>query len=229
MSNTSDFISNLASKLGRPTPTEPPPQVELSVPQYRLSNSEERVSIFMQNWQALGGKGAIVRSADETLRCLKEWFGEQPIAWFKENPQALLAWDTLPTIAESAFSSLNWPLTRYRQSAFDPRDRYSIAANAELGITGSDWGISLSGTVVLKSDPLRGRAISLLPPRHLSFIESTKIQDNLFNVLEEVAALGSPPAAIEMISGPSRTSDIEMDLSIGVHGPIEVYVIVIDH
>ncbi|KGK91135.1 lactate utilization protein C [Desulfosporosinus sp. HMP52] len=229
MSNTSDFISNLAAKLGRPTPTQPPPQVKLSVPQYQLSSSAERVSVFLQNWQALGGKGAIVRSEDETLQCLKQWFGEQPITWFKENSKALLAWDKLPTIAESAFSSLNWPLTRYSQSAFDPRDRYSIAASAELGITGSDWGISLSGTVVVKSDPLRGRAISLLPPRHLSFIESTKIQDNLFNVLEEVAALGSPPAAIEMISGPSRTSDIEMDLSIGVHGPIEVYVIVIDH
>lgn len=225
MTNTRDFISHLASKLGRPTPLETPPPVEISVPQYRLSNSEERASIFLQNWQALGGKGAIVRSADDTLQCLKEWFGDLSI---KDNSQALLAWDMLPSVAESAFSALNWSLTRYTQSALDPRDRYSIAANAELGITGSDWGIALSGTVVMKSDPLRGRAVSLLPPRHLAFIESTKIRNNLSEVLEEVSALGTPPAAIELISGPSRTSDIEMDLSIGVHGPIEVYVVVID-
>lgn len=225
MTNTRDFISHLASKLGRPTPLETPPPVEISVPQYHLSNSEERASIFLQNWQALGGKGAIVRSADDTLQCLNEWFGDLSI---KDNSQALLAWDMLPSVAESAFSALNWPLTRYTQSALDPRDRYSIAANAELGITGSDWGIALSGTVVMKSDPLRGRAVSLLPPRHLAFIESTKIRNNLCEVLEEVSALGTPPAAIELISGPSRTSDIEMDLSIGVHGPIEVYVVVID-
>jgi len=229
MSNTNDFINQLASKLGRPTPTQTPPPVEISVPQYRLSSSEERTSIFLQNWQDLGGKGAIVRSADETLQCLKEWFGDKPMTWFKNNSQALIAWDKLPSVAESAFSSLNWPLTRYTQSALDSRDRYSIAANAELGITSSDWGIALSGTVVMKSDPLRGRAVSLLPPRHLAFIETVKIRNNLFEVLEEVSALGTPPAAIEMISGPSRTSDIEMDLSIGVHGPIEVYVVVIDH
>jgi len=229
MSNTNDFISHLASKLGRSTPAQTPPPVDISVPQYRLSNSEERVSIFLQNWQALGGKGAIVRSSDETLQCLKAWFGDLPLNWLKDNHQALVAWDMLPTVAESAFSTLNWPLTRYTQSTLDPRDRYSIAAHAELGITGSDLGIALSGTIVMNSDPLRGRAVSLLPPRHLAFIETTKIRNNLFEVLEEVSVLGTPPAAIEMISGPSRTSDIEMDLSIGVHGPIEVYVVVIDN
>jgi len=229
MSTTKDFISHLASKLGRPTPTKVPPPVEITVPQYRLSNPEERVSIFLQNWQALGGKGAIVKSENDLRQSLKEWFGDQPITWIKENKLALLAWDQLPEVAESAFSSLNWPLSRYPQSARVTRDRYSIAAQAELGITGSDWGIALSGTVVTNSSPLRGRAISLLPPRHLAFIEASKIRDNLFEVLGEVSALGTPPAAIEMISGPSRTSDIEMDLSIGVHGPIEVYVVVIQN
>ncbi|MBC2722214.1 lactate utilization protein [Desulfosporosinus sp.] len=227
MTTTKHFINGLASKLGRPTPTKAPTPVEISVPQYRLSNTEERVSIFLQNWHALGGKGAIVRSENDLLQSLQEWFGDQPINWIKENKLALLAWDMLPPIAESAFSSLNWPLTRYTQSSLNIRDRYSIAAQAELGVTGSDWGIALSGTIVTNSNPLRGRAISLLPPRHLAFIEAAKIRNNLFEVLHEVSALGTPPAAIEMISGPSRTSDIEMDLSIGVHGPIEVYAVVI--
>lgn len=228
MTNTKDFISHLASKLGRPTPLETPPPVDIAVPQYQLPNSAERASIFLQNWQALGGKGAIVRSADETLQCLKEWFGDLPHTWLKENSQALIAWDSLPPFAESAFADLNWPLSRYTQSAVNSPDRYSIAAQAELGITGSDWGIALSGTVVMSSEPQRGRAVSLLPPRHLAFIESAKIHSNLSEVLEEISALGTPPAAVELISGPSRTSDIEMDLSIGVHGPIEVYVVVID-
>ncbi|EHQ88601.1 LutC/YkgG family protein [Desulfosporosinus youngiae] len=228
MSNTHEFIKQLSSKLGRPTPTQTPPPVELSVPQFRLASVEERTSIFLQNWEALGGKGAIVRSADEILQSLKEWFGDEPISWLKNNPQALIAWDKLPPAAESAFSSLDWPLTRYTQSAEDSRGRYFTAANAELGITSSDWGIALSGTVVMPSGPQRGRAVSLLPPRHLAVIEAARIRNNLFEVLEEVSALGTPPAAVEMISGPSRTSDIEMDLSIGVHGPIEVYVIVLD-
>ncbi len=161
------------------------------------------------------------------MKCLQEWFGAYRATW-PNKQQAIVAWDMLPTIAEFAFAALEWPLVRYTQAAQNPRDRYSLAVQAELGVTGADWGISLSGTIVTNSSPQRGRAVSLLPPRHLTFIEASKIRNNLFEVLDELTAFGAPPSAIEMISGPSRTSDIEMDLSIGVHGPIEVYVVVID-
>ena len=226
MITTNDFISQLSLKLGRSTPTETPQPVSIQIPQYHLSNVGERIAIFLHHWKALGGKGAVVKSAEETKKHLQEWFGDLELNWL--NQQSIVAWDMLPTIAESAFSTLEWPLVRYTQAALDPRERYAIAANAKLGVTGADWGIALSGTVVINSNPQRGRAISLLPPRHLAFILASQIRDNLYEVLEEISTIGSPPAAIEMISGPSRTSDIEMDLSIGVHGPIEVYVLVID-
>lgn len=227
MTNTNEFISQLASKLRRSTPIETPKSVAINVPQYRLSDPKERASIFLNNWQTLGGKGAIVKSLEETVPLLKEWFGDHQATW-PDKHQAIMAWDMLPTVAEFAFAALEWPLVRYTQVAQNPRDRYSLAAQAELGVTGADWGIALSGTIVINSSPQRGRAVSLLPPRHLTFIEASKLRDNLFEVLEELTSLGLPPSAIEMISGPSRTSDIEMDLSIGVHGPIEVYVVVID-
>jgi len=226
LTNTNEFIRQLASKLGRSTPTQPPVPVKIDVPQYRLSDSKQRASIFLNNWQALGGKGAIVKSLEDTVMCLREWFGDDQATWSNKQP-AIVAWDMLPTVAEFAFAALEWPLLRYSQAAQNPRDRYSLAAQAELGVTGADWGIALSGTIVTNSSPQRGRAVSLLPPRHLTFIEASKLRNNLFEVLEELSALGLPPSAIEMISGPSRTSDIEMDLSIGVHGPIEVYVVVI--
>lgn len=227
MTNTNEFISLLASKLGRPTPTQAPEPVAISVPQYRSSNHKDRASLFLDNWHALGGKGLIVKSLEETVHCLKEWFGDQQATW-PNKQQAIVAWDMLPTMAEFAFAALEWPLVRYSQEAQSPADRYSLAAQAEIGVTGADWGIALSGTLVVNSSPERGRAVSLLPPVHLAFIETSKLRDNLFDVLEEITLLGMPPSAIEMISGPSRTSDIEMDLSIGVHGPIEVYVVVID-
>jgi len=227
LTHTNEFISQLASKLGRPTPIEPPQPVSINVPQYHLSNPEERALTFLTNWQALGGKGTIVKSLEDTVKCLREWFRDQQAIW-PNKQQAIVAWDMLPTVAEFAFAALEWPLVRYTQAAQNPRERYSLAAQAELGVTGADWGIALSGTIVINSNPQRGRAISLLPPRHLTFIEVSKLRDNLFEVLEELISLGVPPSAIEMISGPSRTSDIEMDLSIGVHGPIEVYVVVID-
>lgn len=227
MTNTNEFISQLASKLGRATPTAPPQPVSINVPQYHLPGPKERVSSFLSNWQALGGKGRVVNSLEDTVKCLREWFGDLQPTW-PDKSQSIVAWDMLPTVAEFAFAALEWPLVRYAQTAQISRDRYTLAAHAELGVTGADWGISLSGTLVINSNPQRGRAISLLPPRHLAFIEASKLRDNLFEVLAELTSLGVPPSAIEMISGPSRTSDIEMDLSIGVHGPIEVYVMVID-
>lgn len=227
MTHTNEFISQLASKLGRSTPTAPPQPVAINVPQFHWLNPQERASSFLSNWQALGGKGRVVNSLDDTVKCLREWFGDLQLTW-PDKDQAIVAWDMLPTVAESAFAALEWPLVRYTQTAQSPRDRYTLAAHAELGVTGADWGIALSGTLVINSDPQRGRAISLLPPRHLAFVEASKLRDNLFEVLAELISLGVPPSAIEMISGPSRTSDIEMDLSIGVHGPIEVYVMVIN-
>jgi len=226
LTNTNEFIHRLASKLGRSTPTETPPPVSINVPEYHVSNPLERASIFLDNWQALGGKGAIVDSQEDAVKCLREWFGDYQATW-PNKQQAIVAWDMLPAIAESAFASLDWPLVRYTKAGQNPRERYSLAAQAELGVTGADWGIALSGTIVTNSSPHRGRAVSLLPPRHLTFIEAYKLRDNLFEVLGELISLGVPPSAIEMISGPSRTSDIEMDLSIGVHGPSEVYVVVI--
>lgn len=225
MTNTTDFISLLASKLGRSTPNSPPEPVAFDVPSYQVSD-QERVTTFLNNWQALGGKGAIVKTTDEAVHYLQEWFGNLPLD--QPNQQAIVGWNLLPAMAESAFSSLNWPLIRYPQAAPAPRDRQELAAKAELGVTGADWGISLSGTVVTSSNPQRGRAVSLLPPRHLTVLETSKLRNNLSEILTEAAALGNPSAALEFITGPSRTSDIEMDLSIGVHGPIEVYCLLVD-
>lgn len=139
MTHTNEFISQLASKLGRSTPTETPKPVTINVPQYRLSDPKERASIFLNNWQALGGKGAIVKSLEDTVQCLKEWFGDHQATWPNQH-QAIVAWDMLPTVAEFAFAALEWPLVRYTQAAQNPRDRYSLAAQAELGVTGADWG-----------------------------------------------------------------------------------------
>lgn len=226
MIHPQDFISQLAAKLGRSTPTQIPEPVHINVPMYRLSNRGERAAVFLHHWQALGGKGVMVKSTEDIVQALKDWFGDPHLDWL--NNQSIIAWSALPEIAEAAFANLNWPLMRYHHAAVDPRERYAITAKAELGVTGADLGIALSGSLVLKSDPQRGRAVSLLPPRHLSFIEASKLRDNLFEVLDEVSGLDTLPAAVEVITGPSRTSDIEMDLSIGVHGPIEVYVLVID-
>lgn len=223
MINSSDFIANLAQKLGRPTPALVEP-IEVKVPIHQLNSTEERMSTLLANWDALGGKGIKVKTTEEAANALKEWFNDLT----SQGPKGstIIAWGDLPDFAKDTLAKLQWTPQSFPDISTDRSARIAATANAQLGITSADFGITQSATLVLMSNPRRGRSVSLLPPRHLAFLAASKIKDDLSEVMEELLSLGTPPAAIEFISGPSRTSDIEMDLSIGVHGPVEVYLVI---
>jgi L-lactate dehydrogenase complex protein LldG len=223
MRNTQEFIAHLAQKLGRPTPTSIEP-VEVHYPHYQLNSLEERIDTLLSNWESLGGKGIKARTPEDAMPALKKWFGDPQPEWL--NNTSIMTWGELPDFAKITFELLNWATLAYPDSSDDRAHRISAAAQSQLGVTSADYGIVQSGSLVLKSNPQRGRAVSLVPPRHLTFLPASKIKDELAQIMEELLSSGAPPAAIEIISGPSRTSDIEMDLSIGVHGPIEVYLVV---
>ncbi|SHN85014.1 LutC/YkgG family protein [Desulfitobacterium chlororespirans] len=218
MSDRQAFIANIAKKLGRPTPTSVEP-IKLKFPLYRLDSQEERIDKFMKMYEAMGGKAVQASTAKEAALALREWFGESP-QWL--NPNSIVVWNELPTMARACLEELGWPARSYAD--LPAPERNAIMDKMELGITGADFGIAQSGSLVLKSSAKRGRAVSLVPIRHLAFIPASFLRDSLDQVLDELMGTDIP-AAIEIISGPSRTSDIEMDLSIGVHGPVEVYCI----
>lgn len=223
MNNSHDFITDLADKLGRPTPTSVEP-VDVKVPRFRLNSFEERMDALLDNWNSLGGKGIKAGTPQEAAKALKEWF-DSLIAG-ESNTHSIITWGELPDFAKATLAQLQWTTQSYPDLSSDRSARIAAAADAQLGITGADFGITQSATLVLMSNSHRGRAVSLLPPRHLAFLAGSTIRDDLSEVMEELLSIGAPPAAIELISGPSRTSDIEMDLSIGVHGPIEVYLVI---
>ncbi len=223
MSNHQEFISNIAQKLGRPTPTTVK-SVEVKFPLFRLNSQEERIDKFLKLWELMGGKGAKASTSEEATQALKAWFGENP-EWL--SPSTIVTWSELPVLARACLEELGWTAHTYSDLADNRAERSAAIGKTELGITGADYAIVQSGSLVLKSNPKRGRAVSLVPIRHLTFIPGSLIRDSLDQVMDELMSSGEIPAAIDIISGPSRTSDIEMDLSIGVHGPVEVYAIVI--
>jgi L-lactate dehydrogenase complex protein LldG len=95
----------------------------------------------------------------------------------------------------------------------------------DLGITSAQWGIAETGTLVLESEKESHRLTSLVPPVHLCILRASDIRQTLGEILELTSRDLS--RAITFITGASRTSDIELTLAIGVHGPGELYVIVI--
>jgi L-lactate dehydrogenase complex protein LldG len=99
----------------------------------------------------------------------------------------------------------------------------------DAGVTGAQWAIAETGTLVLESDRERHRLTSLVPTAHIALIHAHQIRHTLGEVLQAISAGGADELSrtVTFITGPSRTSDIELTLAIGVHGPAELYVIVI--
>ena len=96
---------------------------------------------------------------------------------------------------------------------------------SDIGITSAQWAIAETGTLVLESRAERHRLVSLVPPVHVCVLRAGSIRHSMREILELVDADANP--TITFITGASRTSDIELTLAIGVHGPRELYVIVI--
>jgi L-lactate utilization protein LutC len=98
----------------------------------------------------------------------------------------------------------------------------------DLGVTTAQWAIAESGTLVLESDRERHRLVSLVPPVHVAFLEVSRICRTMAEILHEMHQTESGLSrAVTFITGTSRTSDIELTLAIGVHGPAELHVIII--
>jgi len=101
----------------------------------------------------------------------------------------------------------------------------------EVGLTGVDFAVAECGSLVLLSGPGKGRLVSCLPVVHVAILRPGQLVESLdeVGVLLEASHGQAPPrdspSAITFITGPSRTADIELSLTRGVHGPKDVHVI----
>jgi len=101
-----------------------------------------------------------------------------------------------------------------------------VAREAPVGITGAEFGVAETGTLVVRSGGGR-RTASLLPPVHVAVLPEDRLLPDLDALFEQLS--GSPlPSAVTLITGPSRTADIEQTLTPGVHGPGKVYIVLVE-
>jgi L-lactate dehydrogenase complex protein LldG len=96
-----------------------------------------------------------------------------------------------------------------------------------LGITGADAALADAGAIVLAAGPGRGRLVSVLPPVHVAIVGRDQLVANLGTLLQRRPGLLDEASNVVIIAGPSRTADIEMTLSHGVHGPKHVHVVLV--
>ena len=102
-----------------------------------------------------------------------------------------------------------------------------LFSSLEAGLTTTRCAIAETGSLVLWPSPEEPRLLSLVPPMHVALLDVGTIRDTFWQVVrEEGWASGMPPNAL-LISGPSKTADIEQTLAYGVHGPKRLVVVLV--
>jgi L-lactate dehydrogenase complex protein LldG len=107
---------------------------------------------------------------------------------------------------------------------------FQVHRNVVPAIEGAEvseaaFGLADTGSVVLAASPGEPRGRSLLPEVHVSLLREARILVGLEALFAELN--GDLPSALAIVSGPSRSADIEQRLTIGIHGPGEVHVVLI--
>lgn len=157
--------------------------------------------------------------AAATYSCLDSW-GEVVVAvdrYLEENtaPRRLLI------APHPALAALDWPAEQAQL-----RDETCVVADWPVALSYARAGIAETGSLVLPSSPASPTSLNFLPDHHLVVLETQNLVDYLEDGLE-LAAREGLPRALNLITGPSRTADIEQTLQLGAHGPRRLHVILV--
>lgn len=106
----------------------------------------------------------------------------------------------------------------------------SDPAAAELCISKADAGIAATGTLLIDLQGPAGRAATALAPKHAVFLDPATIVATLYDLGDRLGTLlaAGDQAYFSLTTGPSRTADIERVLTIGVHGPKELHILLVE-
>jgi len=166
---------------------------------------------FAGEWRALGGGFSACRTTElqrVVARLLESYGANELLVWEQGLPRGLL----------EALQAAGFIVHRP-----DYPQEKSLLAAAHAGLTGALAAVAESGTLVLAGGQGRPMAASLLPETHIVILRMGEVCASLTQALR-LPEVRQASAAV-LISGPSRTADIEMTLTIGVHGPRQAHVV----
>lgn len=221
------FLQTVANALGRDKPAgNALSRKEVGPPVFwreQKFENEQPLEQFKANLETLTGKVMVVQNGQEATNQIRVWLKslQAKTAMLWDHPELRKYID----VSQLGVKTSYWNTDRPRKSLIE------TAEQADAGITWVNYAIGYTGTIALFSSGTTGRSVSLLPPTHIAVMKKSDIVPTMSTVMRDLLERrhqGSLPAAVDFITGPSRTSDIEMDLSIGVHGPFRVWTIVIE-
>ncbi|WP_318505011.1 lactate utilization protein C [Bacillus sp. T3] len=231
--NRDAFLQTISKRLGREkinTVVERPtykhnPQVNV----FKGATQDQLVDILKEQCKNIHTTVVLASKNDlaEKLKEIVNNFGGGPIS----------AWDDV-RFSEYGLDSLlkqEWPEADVEVNLWNPskgKENIEQAEKANIGITVSDITLAESGTVVLLSDKEKGRTVSFLPVNSIMIVPKSSIVPRMTQaakILREKVKNGEQvPSCINFISGPSNSADIELNLVVGVHGPVRATYIIVE-
>jgi L-lactate dehydrogenase complex protein LldG len=186
-----------------------PPPVRLVIPQV---DREARIQSFTTRLEALAGNVYHAATRDEA--CAR-------VATILEGKSAVAS--NAPFLAECGITALPGV-----ESGITERARLQErCAVIDVGITSADYLLADTGTLVMLSSAQEARLVSLLPPAHIAVVPVDRMLTGLDELFTILPMPGEQTSSMVLITGPSRTADIEQILVRGVHGPGQITVVLV--
>lgn len=184
--------------------------VDFDSPVYVISDEQPEIT-FAKNFTALTGKFAFCESTAEFIQILKELI--------RANNK-----DEIFCLEEQVKDILNAGGIRFSDNPAD-------LTNYKIGITLCESLITRTGSILISSKQTAGRRLPVFPDIHIVLAFTSQLVADIKDALNAIREKypSKIPSMISMITGPSRTADIEKTLIIGAHGPKEIYVFLIDN
>jgi L-lactate dehydrogenase complex protein LldG len=231
--NQDKFLNKIASRLGRErisSPVERPdwkylPQDEV----LKNASQDELVDVLKKQCANIHTDFYETEKKDlpEVLEQIVSSYGGGPVITWKDDRYA--QWGL-----ESLFKK-EWPKNNIevREWDFENGEESIIKAeSANAAITISEITLAESGTTVLFSDKDKGRMVSFLPATYIALVPKSSLVPRITQAVQKMQEMqqetGRVPSCINFITGPSNSADIELNLVVGVHGPIKASYILIN-
>ena len=190
-----------------------------------LGAGGDLVNRFAEEVNAVGGQAFVVADMEAARQRLQELLVEahaqKAICWHHELLDRLRLGELLSaaSIAPANYDNL---------ISLSEANRREALLACDVGITSCACAIAETGTLMMCSQPHYERVTSLLPPLHIAIVERKQIVPDLIDAFAHLqASQNGLPSNVTFITGPSKTGDIELQLTTGVHGPGQWRVITI--
>jgi len=231
--NRDKFLNQIAGRLDRPRISSP---VERPVWKFRpqdevLKNTtqDDLLEVLKEQCKKIHTNIYITDRKDlaSMLNEVVSGYGGGPIVTWKDDRFSEWGLDSL--------LKQEWPsqeMDVYEWNHTKGKENIAKAEKANVGITISEITLAESGTVVLFSDENKGRTVSFLPATYIALVPKSTLVPRMTQAAQKMREIhnktGHVASCINFITGPSNSADIELNLVVGVHGPVKASYIVIN-